>query len=184
MNLIKIDIGKSIELSIQIAVIGYLFKLYADEQPTACVCVCDKQNYSERANECQRMCKCWSVKPTKPMKIKYPFEAREKKRGNANFHLKRFCMSHFHKCHQMDEMQKPIFAVHHSLLQRNQVCSSPISTVSLSLLLSLSHFPFNFNFIYQKNINKSTFNCATLHTYTHTPRRTNINEWMIKWHTS
>lgn len=58
MNLIKIDIGKSIELSIQIAVIGYLFKLYADEQPTACVCVCDKQNYSERANECQRMCKC------------------------------------------------------------------------------------------------------------------------------
>lgn len=31
MNLIKIDIGKSIDLSIQIAIIGYLFKLYADK---------------------------------------------------------------------------------------------------------------------------------------------------------
>lgn len=50
MNLIKIDIGKSIELSIQIAVIGYLFKLYADEQPTACVCVTNRIIQSVRTN--------------------------------------------------------------------------------------------------------------------------------------
>lgn len=44
MNLIKIDIGKSIDLSIQIAVIGYLFKLYDADKLVVWVSVCGKQN--------------------------------------------------------------------------------------------------------------------------------------------